>query len=127
MQMYLLSVAAVGLVSALYSFQNADVVSVHFLFFTHEVSHGVWGAALFAGGAGLMWVASIVASWEARSAYKKQIRSLEERIRGLEAERTSIIHAAAAAGVSYASLEKSTGSDNDTPKDDADSNSTTDD
>lgn len=95
MQSYLLSIAIVALVSALYAFQNSADITVRFLFFERSVAQGVWDVILFAGGAALMWIFSVIASFEIRSVYRKKLKEKDKKIEELETEKKTWVHALA--------------------------------
>jgi hypothetical protein len=87
--------------SALYAFQNVGDISVRFFIFHWVLPQGVWEILLFAGGAVLMWVFSLFASVESRGKYRKQLKEKDEKIAGLEKEKTMLFESLASAKKSH--------------------------
>ncbi|HCA40417.1 MAG TPA: DUF1049 domain-containing protein [Aminobacterium sp.] len=93
MRSYALAIGLAMLLSAIYAFQNTGEVAVKFLIWTRQVPQGIWEVAVFAGGCVLMWLVSLSAAFESRGKYKKKMRELEEQVKKLEDERTSLLNA----------------------------------
>lgn len=90
---YALAIALAMLVSAIYAFQNAGDVTVRFLVFEQTFPQGMWEVLLFAAGAILMWLFSLLALLEVKGKHKTALKEKEKRIAELEEERASLLAA----------------------------------
>ena len=77
MKSTMLAIVFTMFMSALYSFQNLDVIKVRFFMFEGSFPQGVWGIALFCAGVVLMWIFSLFAGLETRGKYKKMLKERE--------------------------------------------------
>ncbi len=93
MKSYVLAITLAMLVAAGFVFQNPGSVTVSFLMWSRELPQGVWEVVLFAAGGILMWGVSLVAMFEERNRYRRQIRNLERRVGELQEERDSLVGA----------------------------------
>lgn len=93
MRSYILAVAVAMLLSAVYAFQNAAEITVHFLMFSRKFPQGVWEVIVFSVGAFLMWFFSVIASVEIHTKHTKQIKERDKRIAELEDEKKSLLTA----------------------------------
>lgn len=93
MKSYALAIALAMLVSAIYAFQNAGDVTVRFLVFEQTFPQGMWEVLLFAAGAILMWLFSLLALLEVKGKHKAALKEKEKRIAELEEERASLLAA----------------------------------
>ncbi|MCX7828343.1 MAG: LapA family protein [Thermanaerothrix sp.] len=98
MKSYTLAIAISMLLSAVYAFQNASSVTVRFLFLERSLPQGIWEVLLFSAGVVLMWVFSLVAMLEMRGKLKGRIKDLEDKVRGLEEEKRSLLEALGRSG-----------------------------
>jgi uncharacterized integral membrane protein len=98
MKSYTLAIAISMLLSAVYAFQNGSSVTVRFLFFERSLPQGIWEVLLFSFGVMLMWVFSLVAMLEIRGKLKGRIKDLEDKVRGLEEEKRSLLEAVGRSG-----------------------------
>ncbi|MDR1470950.1 MAG: LapA family protein [Synergistaceae bacterium] len=93
MRSYILAIAVAMLLAAIYAFQNAAEISVSFFMFERSFPQGVWEAILFSLGAVLMWLFSILATFETYSKNRKTTKDLNKRIADLEEEKKSLLGA----------------------------------
>ncbi|MDR3353682.1 MAG: LapA family protein [Synergistaceae bacterium] len=109
MKVYILAIAVSILLTAIYSVQNSDEITVRF-FSAWTFRQGVWEAVLFSGGAVIMWLFSVFGSWEMYLKNKKIIKEKDKRISELEEEKKSLFSAIRVASgemdASYAELQQ---------------------
>jgi cbb3-type cytochrome oxidase subunit 3 len=96
MKVYILAIAVSVLLTAIYSIQNSQEITVRF-FSSWTFRQGVWEAVLFSGGVVLMWLFSILGSWEIYRKNRKIIKEKDKRISELEEEKKSLFSAIRAA------------------------------
>jgi hypothetical protein len=92
MKVYILAIAVSILMTAIYSIQNAEEITVRF-FSSWTLRQGVWEAVLFSGGVVIMWIFSMFGSWEMYIKNKKVIKEKDKRIAELEEEKKSLLSA----------------------------------
>ncbi|MDR1482231.1 MAG: LapA family protein [Synergistaceae bacterium] len=92
MKVHILAIAVSILLTAIYSIQNSQEITVRF-FSTWTFRQGVWEAILFAGGVLIMWISSMFGSWDTYVRNKKVVKEKDKRIAELEEERKSLISA----------------------------------
>ncbi len=93
MKCTMLAIVITMSVSALYSFQNLDIVKVRFLFSEWNFPQGVWEVVLFCAGVILMWLLSLLAQLETRNKYKRQIKELNDKLYAIEEKKKNIVAA----------------------------------
>lgn len=91
MKSTLLAIVATMSLSALYSFQNLDNIRVRFLLFERSFPQGVWEIVLFCAGAVLMWLFSLLESWETGSKHKREIKALNDKLTLLQEDKDKLL------------------------------------
>lgn len=91
MKSTMLAIVITMVISALYSFQNIDTITVNFLFFSKSFPQGVWEVVLFCAGTIMMWLFSLLAGLETRYKHQKQINELNKKIQLLEENNREMI------------------------------------
>ncbi len=100
MRSYGLGVGFVAILAATYAVQNQDILAVRFLAWDFALSQGLWEIFLFFLGVMMMWIISLVASWEGRLRSRRELERSRRRIETLEKERADLLAAMKAAGAS---------------------------
>ena len=77
MKSYALAMAVAMLAAAGYVFQNPGDVTVRVLLWERQMPQGVWEVLLFALGALLMWIVSLLALMEEVTPLRRKIAALE--------------------------------------------------